>query len=288
MNGGLIAGTVVELLRRAHSRLPSDVVSVLEAAAERADGRARLHLRMILDDLRASAEEAVPMCEDTGTPVFYVDLGRFPLPASDIAAAIVDGVRRATDEVPLRSNAVHPVNRHDAGDNTGRWTPPVHILPVEGDGLEITVLAKGAGSENMSALAILPPVAGVEGIKSFVLDTVVAAGGNPCPPVIVGVGVGGTSDVAMALAKRALLRRIDTFSEDPVISQIEADLRRALWDLGFGPMGLSGTPTVIGVKVEHAHSHPASLAVGVNIQCWAARRASARLSPDGEIRFLEV
>ncbi|MCI0496682.1 MAG: fumarate hydratase, partial [Thermoplasmata archaeon] len=283
MDKGTISSVVVELMRRAHSRLPSDVRRALEEARGQDHPGARLQLDMICEDIDIAAREGVPMCEDSGVPVIYVAFGRVPMDAVDVLDAVREGVRLATDAVPLRHNAVHPLTRINSGGNVGRWVPPVHIDPVDEPYIEITVLAKGAGSENMSALRMLPPVEGSAGVKAFVLETVVKAGGNPCPPIIAGVGIGGTSDAAMALAKRALLRPIDTFNEDPTVAQLEADLRRALYDLGIGPMGLGGRPSVIGVNVEHAHSHPAMLAVGVNVQCWAARRAAARIEPDGRV-----
>ncbi len=151
---------------------------------------------------------------------------------------------------------------------------------------EITVMPKGAGSENMSALSMLTPSQGVKGIKEFVLDTVVKAGGKPCPPTIVGIGIGGTADMACGMAKRALLRPLDQKNKDPMLSGLEDELFDALNDSGIGPMGLGGRTTVLGVRAEMAYCHTASLPIAVNLQCWAARRATARIYPDGRVRFI--
>jgi len=195
------------------------------------------------------------------------------------------GLNRATSEVPLRSNAVHPITRQNPGNNIGKHVPIIHYEHSDCDFTQLTVMPKGAGSENMSALAMLTPSQGMKGIKRLVLDTVVKAGGRPCPPTIVGVGIGGSADQAMVLAKQALLRPLNIKNQDPQLAALESELKQALNLTGIGPMGLGGKTTVLGVRVEEAFTHTASLPVAVCLQCWAARRASARIAKDGSVQY---
>lgn len=278
----LVREVVVRLLRMAVTSLPLDVVRALEEAEQRETSPvARTQLRTILENQACAETALVPMCQDTGIPLFFVQ-GKCE-PAVDLG--IREGVARATEEIPLRPNAVHPLTRKNTGDNTGIHMPFVHYFPGNREYLEITVLPKGAGSENMSALRMLNPSDGLKGLKSFVLDTVTSAGGKPCPPTVVGVGVGGSSDMALMLAKKSLLRSLDVPNTDGDLQALEEDLLDAINRLGIGPMGLGGRATSLGVRVEVAHCHTASLPVAVNLQCWAARKASARLFLDGRVEF---
>jgi len=163
--------------------------------------------------------------------------------------------------------------------------PHISWHPSEEQVIEISVMPKGAGSENMSSLVMLNPSDGIRGIKEFVLDSVVGAGGKPCPPTIVGIGIGGSSDIAPQLAKRALMRSLDQENPDSDLASLEAELMEALNRTGIGPMGLGGRTTVLGVRAESAHCHTASLPVAVCMQCWAARRAYARVYPDGMVSY---
>jgi fumarate hydratase subunit alpha len=278
----LVEETVVRLMRTATTTLPVDVLAALERAlAEETEEIAKAQLRTILENARLAEEGRVPMCQDTGVPIFYVS----GLWDEGLEAGIRQGVARATREVPLRANVVHPLTRHNTGDNLGEGMPVVHFSPPKGDFIEITHLPKGAGSENMSALRMLNPSEGAAGIKRTVLDVVTRAGGRPCPPTIVGLGVGGTAEGAAHLAKRALLRPVGRRSPDPEAARLEEDLEHMLNRTGVGPMGLGGRTTVIGVSVELAHCHTASLPVAINLQCWAARRCSARIFSDGRVLF---
>jgi fumarate hydratase subunit alpha len=280
-SASILEETVVKLLRTAATTLPADVIDALKAARQAEEGAARVQIDTMLANLKAASDLAVPTCQDTGIPIFFVS-GRC---TPHLETAIRKGVQRATEEVPLRPNAVDPLTRVNSGDNTGPGMPPIHFEPTADDFVEITVLMKGAGSENMSALAMLNPAQGVEAVKQFVLDTVVRAGSKPCPPTIVGLGIGGTADQAALLSKRALLRRLDDVNGNRELAQLEDELRRALNMIGIGPMGLGGRTTVLGVKAEKANCHTASLPVAVSLQCWAARRASARVFPDGRVVF---
>jgi fumarate hydratase subunit alpha len=271
-----VEGACLELLRRASTRLPPDVKAALRRAlrSER-DPIARVNLEAVLENVEVAEREGLPLCQDTGLPLFYFRMR--PSPELDPGKAAARAVRRATEEGILRPNTVHPLSRKNPGDNLGRGMPLVRFLPPDGEGMEITVMLKGAGAENVSRTAMLTPEEGVEGLREFAVRTVVEAGGKPCPPVIVGVGVGGTAEVSMELAKLALLRPLPRRHPEAPLRRLEGELEREINRRGGGPMGLGGRTTCLGVKVEYAHTHTASLPVSVNLQCWAARRASVRM-----------
>ena len=269
---------VVYLLRLANTKIPEDIGWALEAAGMWENNPvAYTQIGAIMDNLKKAEHMGRPMCQDTGIPVFYVR-GRFD---SSIAAQIAKGVERATAEIPLRPNTVDPLTRENYGDNLGEGMPLIHYIPTDDDFTEITVLPKGAGSENMTRLAMLNPADGVEGIRRFVIDAVLDAGGRPCPPSIVGIGIGGTSDRCVEMAKEALLVPLDEENSDPALRKMEEDLFVSLNGSGLGPMGLGGSTTVLGVRVRKCSCHTASLPVAVNIGCWATRRASARITDHG-------
>jgi len=280
----LIKDAIVELLRKTVTRMPADVVSELKKAMKNETEEVpRMQLKAILDNLELAEKTNTPLCQDTGVTIFYASVPRCL--NVDVEKAIIEAVRIATNEVPLRPNAVHPLTRKNPGDNVGRKMPYVNFKIWDKDYLEITVMTKGAGSENMSQLAMLTPSQGVKGVKEFILNVVLKAGSNPCPPTILGVGIGGSSDIAMKLSKEALLRPIDKPNEDPEIATMEKDLKEALNMLGIGVMGLGGKTTVLGVNIEYAFCHTASLPVAVNVQCWAARRGTVQIYPDEKLKF---
>ncbi len=261
----------VNIVREAEICLPPDVIDAIENAYERETSEtARAQLAAILNNIELAKSRSVPMCQDTGIMVFFVDIGRSLTLDFDLEGAIVEGVRRATIQVPLRPNAVSPLSRKNSGDNTGAGLPDINYSFVEGNKLSITVAPKGAGSENMSALRMFNPTE-ISKIREFVLETVLKAGGMPCPPIIVGVGIGGSFDKAARLAKQALL--MDIKYMDP----FELELLKDINSLGIGPMGMGGTTTALAVHVKQAHCHTASLPVAVNIQCWANRHAKVVL-----------
>jgi fumarate hydratase subunit alpha len=282
-----IEDTTVNLLRLAVTRLPRDVKDALKAAYEReTDQTAKTQLKAILDNITLAEKTERPMCQDTGVIIFYVKICDKFEEISGLSEILKTATVRATREIPLRPNAVHPITQKNSGDNTGRYIPYINWEIIQGNFLEITVFPKGGGSENMSRLGMLKPGEGVEGMKKFVIDTVVQAGGQPCPPIILGVGIGGGADIAMKLAKKALLRPITQRHPDPEIAKIEEELLEAINETGIGPMGLGGKTTSLGVNIEYAHRHPASYPVGVVVQCWAARKATARIYPDGTVEYL--
>jgi fumarate hydratase subunit alpha len=279
-----IQNAVVELLRKTVVKLPADVEEALQRAHDaEADEVPKMQLKAILDNIKLAEEGNTPMCQDTGVTIFYVTLPKKC--EVDVERGIVEGVRRATAEVPLRPNAVHPITRKNPADNVGDGMPYINWKVGKNDFIEITVMTKGAGSENMSQLAMLTPSQGVKGIKEFVLSTVLKASGNPCPPTVLGVGIGGSSDICMKLAKQALLRPLNERNRNPEVAKLETELLDALNMLGIGPMGLGGKTTVLGLNIEYAYCHTASLPVAINVQCWAARRGTVRIHPDGKLEF---
>lgn len=282
MRGQLIE-KLAEALGRAATVLPGDVVRALEAARDREEGPAKVQLEAILRNVAIAREGRVPICQDTGTPTFFVRFGTgFPY-LEELMSAIPEAVRLATRKVPLRPNTVHPLTGENPGDNTGRGIPHVTWLPVSGEKAEVFLLPKGGGSENCCALKMLTPGLGIKGVKKAVVEHVVACGGKPCPPTVVGVGIGGGADLSLKLGKLALLRPVGERHPEPEVAALEEELEKLINASGVGPMGLGGKTTVLAVHVEYAHRHPASLPLGIVIQCWADRRAHVVISPKGEI-----
>lgn len=274
-----ITKTVVELLRTAVTRLPPDIMEALNTAYKKETSEvAKMQFKAILDNIKLAEETTTPMCQDTGIHIFYVTLGKIPV--GNVEQAIRKGVKEATEEIPLRPNAVHPLTRKNPGTNLGERMPYINYSLSDRDFIEIHVMPKGAGSENMSRMAMLNPSQGIKGIKEFIVDTLIDAGSKPCPPVIMGVGIGGSADISMKLAKQALMRPVTKRHPDPEIAAMETELLEALNESGIGPMGLGGQTTVLGVNIEYAFCHTASHPVAINIQCWAARRYSARIYED--------
>jgi len=277
---------IVALLLKAETELPADVVSALHKAYARETGTAKLQLEIILENAKLAKQQQCPLCQDTGILSFFVRVGtKFPR-IDLLQRAIEQAVVQATKEIMLRPNTVDPLTSTNHGHNLGQYLPHILWEFEEGDVVCITVLPKGSGSENMSALGMLAPSAGLEGVKRFVLDCVKKAGGRPCPPIIVGVGIGGSADLVMNLGKRALLRPVGGHHPDPKVATLERQLVTMINKTGIGPMGLGGKTTALDVHVEVAHRHPASLPVGVVIQCWADRRASMIIQKDGSWEVL--
>lgn len=261
--------SLVDLLRKAETGLSDDVVNAIRKAEAREESPvAKSQLQAILKNIEIAETHGVPICQDTGILIIFVELGSEFHAGFDLEAAIREASALATKEIPLRPNAVDPLTRKNSGDNTGNGIPDINWKLVPGKQLKITVAPKGAGSENMSALRMLNPTE-VEGIKKFVLETVTSAGGMPCPPLTLGIGIGGSFDKAARLAKEALLEPLDS-----PMSDFEKEILEAVNALGIGCMGLGGSTTVLAVHVKTAHCHTASLPVALNIQCWANRHAS--------------
>jgi fumarate hydratase subunit alpha len=227
-------------------------------------------LSMLLENARIAREEEIAICQDTGFTVVFIDLGQdVHLVGGDLNEAVADGVRKGYQEGYLRKSILgDPIRRVNTGDNT---PPVIHLNMVPGEKVKIVVAPKGGGSENMSAIRMLKPSDGIEGVKNFVVDTVVSAGGNPCPPVVVGVGIGGTFEKCAFLAKKSLLRPLGERHPDPFYAEIEEELLKRINDSGVGPQGLGGRVTALDVHVETYPCHIASLPAAVNLNCHATR-----------------
>jgi fumarate hydratase subunit alpha len=280
----IVEDAAVLLIKRAVTQLPPDVVAALEKAqAAETDAGARRELGIMIENVREAGRCTLPMCQDTGIPVFFVKMGGFRV--AGLEDALARAVRRATEDVPLRRNVVDPLTRANTGDNTGVKMPYVSYTFGGQDYMEISYMPKGAGSENMSALGMLNPSDGVAGVKRFVVDAIVRAEGKPCPPAIVGVGIGGSADACLALAKKALLRPAGSANPAKEYARLEQELLEMINATGIGPMGLGGRTTALAVHVEYASCHTASLPVGVNLQCYAARRATMKIFADGRVVY---
>lgn len=272
----LIEETVARLCIEANLRLPDDVVSAIERAEieEPWDGAKRI-LSLLNDNVRIAAEKTLPVCQDTGMACVFLELGQDVHIDGALEEAVNNGVRRGYGDGYLRKSVVcDPLRRVNTGDNTPAL---LSVKLVPGDSLKITVMPKGFGSENMSALKMLKPADGIEGVKRFVLETVEKAGANPCPPIIVGVGIGGSFDKAAYLAKHALLRPLDEPNHDEYYAALEQELLDKINALGIGPQGFGGKTTALAVLIETMPTHVAGLPVAVNISCHATRRKSASL-----------
>jgi len=278
----MVEKEVCRLFKEAVIKLPEDVKKALKFAYDiEEDETALLNLKAILDNITAAENMAIPLCQDTGLPILFVKCGNIDVENGNegIIAGIINGVKRATDEIPLRPNVVDPLTRRNTGNNTGRFIPQIDVELVNTDSVEITVFPKGFGSENNNSLKMALPGEGVEGVKDFVLETVLAAGGKPCPPIVVGVGIGGSSDMALKLAKKSLLRKIGEHHSEERMANLEKEMLEMVNSTGIGPMGMGGKTTALDVKIEYADTHTAGLPIGVCIQCWAARRATGVLKP---------
>jgi len=264
-----LAAATCRAMREAVIYLPADVKqAIAHARASETDAVAAGEYENITRNIEAAERLGVPLCQDTGVPVVYLTLPPHVPFSPVLFDAVAEGIRRATEEVPLRPNVVDPLTRHNSGDNTGTGMPAVHVQP--GERFAVTVLPKGAGAENVSQVVMLLP-SQVEMIGEVVVRTMLAAEGRPCPPVVLGVGIGGKFDSAPALAKEALLQPIDR------MDAFEQKLCDAVNRLGIGPMGLGGKTTALAVKVKIATCHTASLPVAVNVQCWANRHATVEV-----------
>ena len=268
-----ITSKVKELCVTAAYKLEEDVaVALRSAVGKEVSPLGKDILGQIVENFEIAAAEDVPMCQDTGIAVFFIDIGREVALDGPIDDAVNEGVRQGYEAGFLRKSVCHPFSRKNTGDNT---PAVIHTRIVEGDKVSIVIAPKGGGSENMSQLRMLKPAQGVEGVKDFVVETVVGGGGNPCPPIIVGVGVGGNFEMSAMLAKRALLRKVGVQSPDPEMREIEDECLVRINKTGIGPMGFGGVTTALAVNVEMAPCHIASLPVAVNIQCHAARHKEA-------------
>ena len=269
-----ITSVIKQLCIDANYNLGEDVLSALDKAIEEEESpTAREVLKELIENATIARQEKAPICQDCGLAVVFVEIGQdVHFTGGDLKEAINEGVRQGYNDGYLRKSACHPITRKNTGDNTPAI---IHLDIVPGDRVKITVAPKGGGSENMSRVTMLTPAVGMEGVAEFVVNRVREAGSNPCPPTIIGIGVGGTFERSAILAKKALLRSLGQRNPDPELAKIEEDILARIKRLGIGPMGYGGTTTSLDVFLEMEPCHIASLPVAINIQCHAARHKEA-------------
>jgi tartrate/fumarate subfamily iron-sulfur-dependent hydro-lyase alpha chain len=277
-----------ELYIRALKNLPPDVKEALGKAYEReTNDTAKEIFRTILRNIEVAENQNLLICQDTGLPIYLVTIGsRFPVDGAKVAKALKRGAERATLEHPFRGSSTHPLTRVNPQTSVGDGLPVIHWeFDEDAEYLDVLMVPKGSGSENMSAMKMLYPAHGIRGVKKFILDRVIESGSNPCPPGIIGVGIGGTADLVSVLAKKAIVRPVGSKNTDPELAQMETDLLDAINATGIGPMGLGGDTTALAVHIEAAYTHITQNPVAVNTQCWPARRARAKIYPDGSVEY---
>lgn len=278
LKASVITEAVEKLCLDAAYNLPSDVKAALKDAADKEESALGQYiLNQVCENYDVSAAESMPLCQDTGTALFIIEMGQeLVITEGGFEEAINEGVRRGYDKGYLRKSMVsEPIfERVNTKDNT---PAVIHYEIKPGDGLKITLLPKGGGAENCSAVKMLRPADGIQGVMDFVVETVNAAGGKPCPPVVVGVGVGGTADYAAYLSKKALGREIGSHNENPNYAKVETELLQLVNNLGIGPQGLGGVNTAIAVNMEYYPCHIASLPVFVTLNCHSARHKVVEL-----------
>jgi len=280
----LVEEACKELYIRALKVLPDDIkAGINRLDKSETDARAQVVLKTMITNISVAEREDNLLCQDTGLPIYNVKIGSdVQFDGMALKAAIRKGCERATKEYPLRSSVVHPITRKNNHTSCGIDMPAIHIDFFDhADSVEIEMVPKGSGSENNSFLKMAIPADGINGIKAFVIESVVAAGGKTCPPTIVGVGIGGTSDQCVAMAKRAATRELGSICSDEEGAKLEKELSIAVNQLGIGPQGLGGDGTAFAVQVEIAHTHITMNPVAVNMQCHSARRARATFTPSG-------
>lgn len=276
INAHEIYDAVKEMILNVSTNLPKDVYDALAAARKNeTHDSAKVILGQLLSNADLASRTKLPLCQDTGVAVFFVKRGEDVHIEGDSLSAILNAAMvDAYEEGLLRKSLCHPLTRANSGDNSPAI---IHTDIVEGDGLTIKFMAKGGGSENMSRCTMLTPAQGWDGIKEFVVNRMAKAGPNPCPPTIIGIGIGGTFDLAPSLAKKALFRPVGIRNADPEVAAMEEELLAEVNSLGIGPMGLGGATTTLDVKIEMHPCHIASLPVAINVQCHSARSSEVKL-----------
>jgi fumarate hydratase subunit alpha len=276
INVKLIVEKVRQLCIEANTVLEEDVLLAYERGLEREESPvAKDHFRQLLENARVAREEGIALCQDTGLAVVFVELGQeVHVTGGDLNEAIHEGVRQGYRQGYLRASSLDPLTRKNIGDNTPAM---IYVEIVPGEKLKVAVAPKGFGSENMSRVVLFPPAVGIEGVKKFVVQRVEESGSNPCPPIVVGVGIGGTFEKAALIAKKSLLRPLGQRHPNPEIARLEEEILNEINKLGIGPMGLGGRITALDVHIETFPTHIASIPVAVNIQCHCDRHKEAVL-----------
>src|SRR5580765_7225006 len=284
----LVENVCRDLYIQSLKEIPPDIVQAIRDAAQRETKEvAKRIFSHYLKSIELGRDQKMIVCQDTGIPIYWVEIGgKLRLDGARLTEAITRGTERATREHPLRSSIVSPISRENRQTSTGERIPIIHYdFAANSDLLDILFMPKGSGSENMSFMKMLLPADGVNGIKRFVLENVVGAGAKPCPPTIVGIGIGGSSDLCMTLAKKATSRPLGTKNPEPQMAALEEELFNAINQTGIGPQGLGGNTTALAVHIESAWTLITCNPVAVNMQCWRAERRRAKIDSAGKVEF---
>ncbi|MCX7012875.1 MAG: fumarate hydratase [Candidatus Sumerlaeota bacterium] len=285
---GIVEEAAKQTYIRALCDLPPDVRAALKKAYDReTKPTARAVFEAIFKTIEIADRDKTLICQDTGLPIYKVTIGSaFPWNGYEIKTRLSEGARRATQEFPFRGSSTHPLTRVNPQTSVGDGLPVIYFDFVkDSDCLNILMAPKGSGSENMSQMRMFYPADGVKALKKFILDAVVESGANPCPPGVIGVGIGGTADLVMKLAKDAILRPVGQRHPDPAIAAMEVELEEAINATGRGPMGLGGDVSALAVHIETAYTHITQNPVAINTQCWPARRSRAIIHPNGSVEY---
>jgi len=277
-----------ELYIRALCDLPPDVREALKRAYEKeTKPQAREIFTAMLQAVAIADQNKTLICQDTGLPIYMVKVGAaFHWDGAELKERIREGAKRATQEFPFRPSSTHPLTRVNPQTSVSVGLPVLYFDFIkDADYIDILMIPKGSGSENMTTMKMFIPADGANALKKFVLETVIDAGANPCPPGVIGVGIGGTSDLVLRLTKEAIARPVGKRNEDPELAKMEEELEAAINETGIGPMGLGGDITTLAVHIEMAYTHITQNPVAVNTQCWSARRSRAKIFPDGRIEY---
>ncbi|MCM3761848.1 fumarate hydratase [Alkalihalobacillus oceani] len=268
--------------------LPPDVRTALKKAYQKEQLESGKEiLATLIETVEKADQEKLLICQDTGIPIYWIKVGnQVRFDGLLLEQAIRKGTERATLEHPLRSSICNTLTRKNHGTSTGKSVPVLHYEFVEGNVIEVLIIPKGSGSENMSYLSMLTPAAGIEGIKKYVLECVFESGANPCPPTIVGIGIGGSSDLCATLAKKAAARPVGSANPDPEVNALERELYELINQLGIGAHGLGGNTTALAVHIESADTHMTMNPVAVNMMCWPARRMRAIFTQHNEAEIM--
>lgn len=285
---GIVEEAAKQLYIKALCDLPPDVREALNKAyARETNQAARTVFEAMFKAIDIADAKKTLLCQDTGLPIYKVRIGsQYPWNGAEIKKALSEGARRATQEFPFRGSSTHTITRINPQTSVGPGLPVTYFdFTEDSDELDILMVPKGSGSENMSKMQMFYPEHGIKAVKKFILDTVIESGANPCPPGIIGVGIGGTADLVMKLAKDAIVRPVGQRHSDPMIAAMEVELEEAINATGRGPMGLGGDVSCLAVHIESAYTHITQNPVAVNTQCWPARRARAIISPSGVVTY---
>lgn len=277
-----------QLYIKALCDLPPDVREALEKAyARETKPAARNVFEAIFKAIDIADKKKTLLCQDTGLPIYKVKIGsKFAWNGAAVKKALYEGARRATQEFPFRGSSTHTITRINPQTSVGPGLPVIYYdFTDDTDTLDILMLPKGSGSENMSKMQMFYPQHGIKAVKKFILDTFIESGANPCPPGIIGVGLGGTADLVMKLAKDAIARPVGQRNPDPMLADMEIELEEAINATGIGPMGLGGDVSCLAVHIESAYTHITQNPVAINTQCWPARRARATITPGGDVSY---